>query len=57
MKAFLSTLFGDARNCCVVAALIATEAAMVYGGLAQGAAFAVPVVALAGIAWLARPAR
>ena len=57
MKAFLTTLFGDVRNCCVVAALIASEATMVHGGLAQEAAFAVPVVTLAGIVWLARPAR
>ena len=57
MKAFLTTLFGDVRNCCVVAALIVGEAAMVHGGLAQGAAFAVPIMTLAGIVWLAGPAR
>ena len=57
MSAFLSTLFGDWRNCCVVAALIAGEAAMVHGGLAREAAFAVPVATLAGILWLALPAR
>jgi hypothetical protein len=57
MKAFLATLFGDVRNCCVVAALIAAEAAMVHGGLAHEAAFAVPVLTLAGIVWLLRPAR
>ena len=57
MKAFLATLFGDLRNCGVVAALIACEVAMVHGGLAHEAAFAVPVLTLAGILWLARPAR
>ena len=57
MKAFLMTLFGDVRNCSVVAALIAAEAAMVHGGLAREAAFTVPVLTLAGIFWLARPAR
>lgn len=57
MKAFLTTLFGDLRNCCVVAVLLASEAAMVHGGLAREAAFAVPVLTLAGIFWLARPAR
>lgn len=57
MKAFLTTLFGDLRNCFVVAALIVSEAAMVHGGLAREAAFAVPVLILAGIFWLARPAR
>jgi hypothetical protein len=30
---------------------------MVHGGLAQEAAFAVPMVTLAGIVWLARPPR
>jgi hypothetical protein len=57
MKAFLTTLFGDVRNCCVVAALIASEAVTVHGGLAREAAFAVPVLTLAGIFWLTRPAR
>jgi hypothetical protein len=57
MKAFLTTLFGDLRNCCVVAALLASEAAMVHGGLAREAAFAVPVLTLAGVFWLARPTR
>jgi hypothetical protein len=57
MKAFLTTLFGDVRNCCVVAALIASEVAMVHGGLASEAAFAVPVLTLGGIVWLAQPAR
>ncbi len=57
MKAFLTTLFGDLRNCSVVAALIAAEAAMVHGGLAPEAAFTVPLLTLAGILWLARPAR
>jgi hypothetical protein len=57
MKAFLTTLFGDIRNCCVVAGLVLGEAAMVHGGLAREAAFAVPVLTLAGIFWLARPAR
>ena len=57
MTAFFTTLFGDLRNCCVVGALIASEAAMVHGGLAREAAFAVPVLTLACIVWLARPAR
>lgn len=57
MKAFLTTLFGDLRNCCVVIALIAGEAAMVHGGLAGEAAFAIPVLTLAGILWLARSVR
>ena len=54
MKAFLTTLFGDIRNCCVVAALIASEAIMVHGGFAREAALAVPVLTLAGVFWLAR---
>lgn len=55
MSAFLSTLFGDLRNCCVVGALIAGEAILVHGGFAREAAFAIPVATLAGIAWLAWP--
>ena len=57
MKAFLTTLFGDFRNCRVVAALLASEAAMVHSGLTSEAAFAVPLLTLAGIFWLARPIR
>jgi hypothetical protein len=31
----METLFGDLRNCCVVALLIVTEVAMIQGGWAQ----------------------
>jgi hypothetical protein len=57
MRAFVTTLFGDLRNCAVVAALIAGEAAMVHGGFAREAVFAVPVATLAGVLWLARSAQ
>ena len=57
MRAFLTTLFGDLRNCCVVVAVIASEAALVYGGFGREAAFVVPVATLGGVLWLARPAK
>jgi hypothetical protein len=57
MKAFLATLFGDARNCAVVAAAIAGETVMVNIGLSPVAAFAMPAVILAGIAWIASSTR
>jgi len=55
MRNFLSTLFGDLRNCFVVGAVVAGEAILVHAGFAQEAVFAVPVATLAGVAWLSRP--
>jgi hypothetical protein len=54
MKALLKTLFGDLRNCCVVALLILTEVAMIQGGWAQFAPLVLPPLTLAGVFWLAR---
>ena len=48
------TLFGDLRNCCVVALLIVSEVAMIQAGWAQFAPFVLPPLTLAGIFWLAR---
>jgi hypothetical protein len=57
MKPFLSTLFGDWRNCLVVGALIAAEALLVHSGAGQTAGFLIPLAVLAGVFLLARPAR
>ena len=54
MKALLKTLFGDLRNCCVVALLIVTEVAMIQGGWAQFAPIVLPLLTLAEVFWLAR---
>ena len=54
MSAFLKTLIGDAWNCTVVAVIILAEAALVFGGGLELAAFTIPPVTLAGVAWLAR---
>jgi hypothetical protein len=54
MKALAETLFGDLRNCCVVALLIASEVAMIQGGWAQFAPLVLPPLILAGVFWLAR---
>jgi hypothetical protein len=53
MKAFWKTLFGDLRNLGVVAALMAVETALVYGGHGSDAVFVMPPLVLAGIGWLA----
>lgn len=53
MKALFKTLFGDRTNIALVATMLALEALLVVGGYARDAAFAMPVVILAGIAWLA----
>ena len=53
MRAFIKTLVGDARNLSVVAAVMLAEAALVYAGHADAAAFVIPPITLAGVAWLA----
>jgi len=54
MSAFLKTLFGDAGTVAVVAIILAAELLLVDYDQAASAAFAVPILVLAGIAWLAR---
>ena len=53
MKAMFKTLFGDTTNLAFVAVVLALEVLLVHGGLARDAAFALPVVILAGVGWLA----
>ncbi|MDA8383172.1 MAG: hypothetical protein M0037_08960 [Betaproteobacteria bacterium] len=53
MRALFKTLFGDRANLAVVAVVLALEGLLVHTGHARDAAFAVPVVTLAGISWLA----
>lgn len=53
MKALFKTLFGDATNIAFVTAVLVLEVLLVNSGYARDAAFAVPVVILAGISWLA----
>jgi hypothetical protein len=52
MKAFVKTLIGDARNVSVVTVVVLAEAALVYGGHTDAAAFVIPPLTLAGVAWL-----
>ena len=54
MKAFAKTLLGDAWNVSVVAAVMLAEVALVYGGHADAAAFVIPPLTLAGVAWLTK---
>jgi hypothetical protein len=53
MKAFCKTLYGDFRNLSVVVGLVAVEFILVQAGYGHEAAFATPLLALGGIAWLA----
>ncbi|MGA7802815.1 MAG: hypothetical protein WCC36_18605 [Gammaproteobacteria bacterium] len=53
MKAFFKTLFGDLVNMGFVAGVLAVEALLVYSGHAGDAALVVPLLILAGVAWLA----
>ena len=54
MRAFVKTLVGDAWNVSVVAAVMLAEATLVFGGHTDAAAFVIPPITLAGVAWLTR---
>ena len=54
MNAFLKTLFGDPGTIAVVAMVVAAEVTLVAFGQKALAALVVPVLVLAGTAWLAR---
>jgi hypothetical protein len=54
MSAFMKTLFGDAGTVTVVLLFMAAEAVLAAGGQVASAAVAVPLLVLAGTAWLAR---
>ena len=53
MGPFLKTLFGDMRNVAVVAVLLAIEIVLVRTGHGREATVLVPLVTMAGVAWLA----
>jgi hypothetical protein len=53
MKALVKTLFGDVRNVAVVALLVAVAFGLIAAGQADIAVYVVPVLAMAGIVWLA----
>ncbi len=54
MRAFVKTLVGDAWNVSVVAGLMLAEVVLVRAGHADAAAFVIPPLTLAGVAWLTR---
>jgi hypothetical protein len=54
MSAFLKTLFGDAGCVGVVVIVMAAEVLLVANNQAASAAFAIPLLVLAGVAWLAK---
>ena len=54
MKALWSTIVGDTGNLAAVAALVAIEIVLARTGQVIAGSLAVPVLALAAIAWLAR---
>lgn len=54
MKAFVKTLVGDLRNVAVVAGILAIGAGLALAGHAAAAWLVMPVVAVGGVAWLAR---
>jgi hypothetical protein len=54
MKALMKTLIGDAWNVSVVSFVLAVAAALVLTGQGEAAAFVIPPLTLAGVAWLAR---
>ena len=54
MNAFFKTLFGDPATIAVVAVVMATEVTLVDFHQPALAALVVPVLVMAGVAWLAR---
>lgn len=53
MRAFFKTLFGDWLNLGFVGLVVALTAALTQAGYTAAASVAVPIVILAGVAWLA----
>lgn len=53
MKAFLKTLFGDPKTIAVATVVVAAEVVLVACGQKALAALVIPVLVLAGTAWLA----
>jgi hypothetical protein len=53
VKAFLKTLFGDARNIAGVAVVVAIAAVLTEIGHGGWAVVAMPAACLAAVAWLA----
>jgi hypothetical protein len=54
MKAFAKTLFGDAYNVAAVACVVAVGALAAGVRHPEWAVFAMPLAALAAVAWLVR---
>jgi len=54
MRAFIKTLVGDVWNVSVVAIIMLAEVALLWAGRADAAAFVIPPITLAGVAWLTR---
>jgi hypothetical protein len=54
VKALIKTLFGDARNICGVAAMVAVAASLTAAGHPAWSVVAMPVTGLLAVAWLAR---
>jgi len=54
MKALVKTLIGDVANLSVVAVILFAAAALTWIGESAIAVYAIPLMTLAGVAWLAR---
>ncbi len=54
MKALWSTIVGDTGNLAAVAVLVTIELGLARSGQVMAGSLLVPVLALAGVAWLAR---
>jgi len=54
MSGLIKTLFGDKRNILVVLLILAIEMVLVKTGNAPVAAYAMPLITLCGVSYLAR---
>ena len=54
MSAFIKTMFGDRNNVATVAAILGVTAAIEASGSLRAVWIALPLMTLAGVAWLVR---
>ena len=54
MRAFCKALFGDVHNVAAVSVVMAAEVALIHAGAGAAPIYLIPLLVLAGVAWLAK---
>lgn len=55
MRALCKALFGDVHNVVAVGVVMATGVALIRAGAGGATVYPIPLLILAGVAWLAKP--